>query len=78
MPPTKKPLITKNIKTDSFPNLVMAKKIEERTQTPGDPTLIANVLNDLIAQRDWNSGLAEGTYTVAEGDVSGWAKTSAT
>ena len=38
-----------------------AKKIEERTQTPGDPTLISNVLNDLIAQRDWNSGLAEGT-----------------
>ena len=38
-----------------------AKKIEERSQTPGDPTLISNVLNDLIAQRDWNSGLAEGT-----------------
>ena len=37
------------------------KKIEERSQTPGDPTLISNVLNDLIAQRDWNSGLAEGT-----------------
>ena len=26
------------------------KVIEERTQTPGDPTLIANVLTDLIAQ----------------------------
>jgi len=38
-----------------------AKKIEERTQAPGDPTLISNVLSDLIAQRDWNSGLAEGT-----------------
>ena len=38
-----------------------AKKIEERSQTPGDPTLISNVLNDLITQRDWNSGLAEGT-----------------
>ena len=37
------------------------KVIEERTQTPGDPTLIANVLNDLIQQRDWNAGLAEGT-----------------
>ena len=37
------------------------KIIEERTQTPGDPTLIANVLNDLIQQRDWNAGLAEGT-----------------
>ena len=37
------------------------KIIEERSQTPGDPTLIANVLRELIAQRDWNSGLAEGT-----------------
>ena len=37
------------------------KIIEERSQTPGDPTLIASVLNELIAQRDWNSGLAEGT-----------------
>jgi len=37
------------------------KVIEDRTQTPGDPTLIANVLNDLIQQRDWNAGLAEGT-----------------
>ena len=37
------------------------KVVEERTQTPGDPTLIANVLNDLIQQRDWDAGLAEGT-----------------
>ena len=37
------------------------KIIEERSQTPGDPTLIATVLSELIAQRDWNSGLAEGT-----------------
>ena len=37
------------------------KHIEERTQTPGDPTLISNVLNNLIQERDWNSGLAEGT-----------------
>jgi len=41
---------------------IKKKKItEERTQTPGDPTLISSVLNDLIEQRDWNSGLAEGT-----------------
>jgi predicted nucleic acid-binding Zn ribbon protein len=41
---------------------IKKKKItEERTQTPGDPTLIASVLNELIEQRDWNSGLAEGT-----------------
>ena len=37
------------------------KIVEERTQTPGDPTLIASVLNDLIQQRDWDAGLAEGT-----------------
>ena len=37
------------------------KPIEERTQTPGDPTLISNVLNNLIQERDWDSGLAEGT-----------------
>ena len=37
------------------------KTIEERGQTPGDPTLISNVLNNLIEERDWNSGLAEGT-----------------
>jgi len=41
---------------------IKKKKItEERTQTPGDPTLISSVLNELIEQRDWNSGLAEGT-----------------
>ena len=37
------------------------KTIEERTQTPGDPTLISSVLSNLIEERDWNSGLAEGT-----------------
>jgi len=36
------------------------KKIaEERTQTPGDPTLIASVLTDLIQQRQGDEGLAE-------------------
>jgi predicted nucleic acid-binding Zn ribbon protein len=37
------------------------KKVEERSQTAGDPTLIANVLEELIAQREWDAGLAEGT-----------------
>ena len=37
------------------------KIVEERTQTPGDPTLIASVLTDLIQQRQWDEGLAEGT-----------------
>ena len=28
------------------------KTVEERSQTPGDPTLISNVLSDLIEERD--------------------------
>jgi predicted nucleic acid-binding Zn ribbon protein len=32
----------------------------ERTSTPGDPTLISDVLTNLVADRDWESGLAEG------------------
>lgn len=37
------------------------RTIQEWSQTPGDPTLIASVLTELISQRDWGSGLAEGT-----------------
>ena len=37
------------------------KQVTERRSTPGDPTLVADILNDLVQQRDWNSGLAEGT-----------------
>ena len=37
------------------------KQVTERSSTPGDPTLVADILNDLVKQRDWNSGLAEGT-----------------
>ena len=37
------------------------KQVTERTSTPGDPTLVADILSDLVQQRDWNSGLAEGT-----------------
>ena len=37
------------------------KRVTERSSTPGDPTLVADILSDLVKQRDWNSGLAEGT-----------------
>lgn len=37
------------------------KVIEERAAQPGDPTLINEVLTDLISQRDWHLGIAEGT-----------------
>jgi predicted nucleic acid-binding Zn ribbon protein len=47
------------------------KKVEERSQTQGDPTLIASVLNELIAQRDWDAGLAEGTLFVTWPQVVG-------
>jgi predicted nucleic acid-binding Zn ribbon protein len=32
----------------------------ERSSTPGDPTLISDVLTNLVADRQWESGLAEG------------------
>jgi len=47
------------------------KIVEERTQTPGDPTLIANVLTDLIQQRQWDEGLAEGTLFATWSQVVG-------
>ena len=35
-----------------------------RVNQPGDPELISGVLNDLISDRDWDSGLAEGNLFV--------------
>jgi len=34
--------------------------VAERTSTPGDPTLISDVLINLVSDRQWESGLAEG------------------
>ena len=34
--------------------------VAERTATPGDPTLISDVLTNLVSDRQWESGLAEG------------------
>lgn len=47
------------------------KIVEERTQIPGDPTLIASVLTDLIQQRQWDEGLAEGTLFATWAQVVG-------
>ena len=33
---------------------------EASSQGPGDPTLVGNILNDLVREREWDSGLAEG------------------
>jgi predicted nucleic acid-binding Zn ribbon protein len=35
-----------------------------RVGQPGDPELIGGVLNNLVADRDWDSGLAEGNLFV--------------
>ena len=32
----------------------------ERGQSPGDPTLVSNILDELVRDREWDSGLAEG------------------
>jgi hypothetical protein len=32
--------------------------IAERSATPGDPTLISDVLTNLVSDRQWESGLA--------------------
>lgn len=32
----------------------------ERGQAPGDPTLVSNILENLVKDREWDSGLAEG------------------
>jgi predicted nucleic acid-binding Zn ribbon protein len=32
----------------------------ERTHTAGDPTLVSDILGDLVRDREWDSGLAEG------------------
>jgi predicted nucleic acid-binding Zn ribbon protein len=34
--------------------------VAEGTSTPGDPTLISDVLTNLVSDRQWESGLAEG------------------
>ncbi len=46
----------------------------ERGQTPGDPTLVANILEALVKAREWDSGLAEGNLfatwaTIVGGDI---------
>lgn len=43
----------------------------ERSQTPGDPTLVGNILGELIDDREWHSGLAEGTLFATWAQVVG-------
>jgi len=48
-----------------------SKPIQERTNTPGDPTLISEVISDLINQRDWHLGIAEGTLFTTWSEIVG-------
>lgn len=48
----------RNYKT-GFVKMVKKDPVE-RSSTPGDPTLISDVLTNLVADRQWESGLAEG------------------
>lgn len=34
--------------------------VKERLSTPGDPQILGSLLSQLIDDRDWNSGIAEG------------------
>ena len=43
----------------------------ERSQTPGDPTLVGNILGELVDDREWHSGLAEGTLFATWAQVVG-------
>lgn len=36
----------------------------QRSEQPGDPELIGGVLDNLISEREWNSGLAEGNLFI--------------
>ena len=43
----------------------------QRTGLPGDPELIGGVLSNLISEREWDSGLAEGNLFITWADIVG-------
>jgi len=43
----------------------------QRTGQPGDPELIGGVLSNLISEREWDSGLAEGNLFITWAQVVG-------
>lgn len=47
------------------------KPIEQRTTTASDPQLIGSVLTNLVEERDWHLGIAEGTLFTTWKDVVG-------
>jgi predicted nucleic acid-binding Zn ribbon protein len=47
------------------------KHIEQRTTTASDPQLIGSALTNLVEERDWHLGIAEGTLFTTWKDVVG-------
>lgn len=47
------------------------KPVEQRTTTASDPQLIGSVLTNLVEERDWHLGIAEGTLFTTWKDVVG-------
>ncbi|CAB4676492.1 MAG: DUF721 domain-containing protein [Actinobacteria bacterium] len=43
----------------------------QRSGQPGDPELISGVLNNLISEREWDSGLAEGNLFITWATIVG-------
>ena len=59
------PMAKRDLALDLFRNyktgfVKKARPRPERGQGPGDPTLVSNILEDLVKDREWDSGLAEG------------------
>jgi len=60
---------------NSFKTGVIRKKNKpaptQRVGQPGDPELIGGVLSNLIAEREWDSGLAEGNLFITWAQIVG-------
>lgn len=51
----------KSFQTGQTNKKIRKKEIRESTGTTTDPQLLGNLLNDLITERNWDTGIAEGT-----------------
>lgn len=51
----------KSFQTGQTNKKIRKKEIRASTGTTTDPQLLGNLLNDLITERNWDTGIAEGT-----------------
>lgn len=51
----------KSFQTGQTNKKIRKKEIRESTGITTDPQLLGNLLNDLITERNWDTGIAEGT-----------------